>query len=274
MIKIIDTFVMRVSKAFPNLGLKLRQAGIESSTEDFIKKTIGSAFYMTTGLIIFTWMILAKVNKFVGIIVVIAPILFFMIFLYFLKLPDVWISKKQKEINSEIVFAGRFLIIELESGVPLYDAFKNITKNYETIGKYFSEIVTKIDLGTEMEDALNEAVKFTPSANFRKILWQIINSQQTGADISRALTSVVNQIAKEQMIEIKEYGKKLNPLAMFYMMIAVILPSIGITMFIVLSTFLSLKLSLSILLVISVFLGFMQFMFLAMIKSSRPAVDL
>jgi pilus assembly protein TadC len=125
-----------------------------------------------------------------------------------------------------------------------------------------------------MEDALNEAVEFTPSANFRKILWQIINAQQTGADISTALKSVVDQITKEQLIEIKEYGRRLNPLAMFYMIIAVILPSIGITMFIILSTFLELTLELPVLISIAVFLGFMQFMFLAMIKSTRPSVEL
>ena len=274
MIKIIDRIIQRVSKTFPNLSLKLKQAGMTYSTEDFIKKTIFSAFYMTTGLSIFIWMILSKVSKILGILIVVTPVLFLLIFIYFLKLPDVWILKKQREINSEIVFAGRFLVIELESGIPLYDAFKNVTKNYKTIGKYFSEIVTKIDLGTGMENALNEAVKFTPSAGFRKILWQIVNAQQTGADISRALKSVVDQIAREQMIEIKEYGRKLNPLAMFYMIIAVILPSIGITMFIILSTFLNLQLGLSALLMISLFLGFMQFMFLTMIKSSRPAVEL
>jgi flagellar protein FlaJ len=76
------------------------------------------------------------------------------------------------------------------------------------------------------------------------------------------------------MIEIKEYGRKLNPLAMFYMIIAVILPSIGITMLIVLSTFIDLALDLTILLTIAFFLSIMQVMFLAMIKSSRPAVEL
>ena len=274
MIKIIDIIIQRISKTFPNLDLKLKQAGMNQTVDEFIKKTLFSAFYMTTGIIIFIGLILSKVSKIFGALFIIAPILFILIFIYFLKLPDVWILKKNREINSEIVFAGRFLIIELESGIPLYDAFKNVTKNYKVIGKYFSEIVTKIDLGTDVEHALNEAVKFTPSAGFRKILWQIINAQQTGADVGKALRNVVDQIAKEQMIEVKEYGRKLNPLAMFYMIIAVILPSIGITMFIVLSTFLNLQLSLSALLVISLFLGFMQFMFLTMIKSSRPSVEL
>ena len=61
---------------------------------------------------------------------------------------------------------------------------------------------------------------------------------------------------------------------MFYMMFAVIIPSLGMTMLMIMSTFIGIKLSLFVLLMIVGFLAFMQYMFLAIIKSSRPAVDL
>ena len=124
-----------------------------------------------------------------------------------------------------------------------------------------------------MEDALTEAVEFIPSDDFRRILWQILNSIRTGSDIGKSLNLVLEQIAKEQTIEVNKYGRKLNPLAMFYMIIAVILPSLGMTMMIVLSSFIELQLSLSILILIALFLGFVQFMFLSMIKFSRPAIE-
>ncbi|MBR9699764.1 type II secretion system F family protein [Candidatus Woesearchaeota archaeon] len=273
MIKIFGAFIQRITKLFPNIGLKLQQAGMPDAPEDFIKKTLIVSLYGTGGFLMFLWLVLVKLG-FGSAVLMMFPAVFGIAFFYFLKVPDFKIMKNLRDINSEIVFAGRFLIIELESGVSLYNAFQNVAKNYRTIGKYFSDIVTRIDLGTQMEEALNETIESTPSPSFRKILWQIVNSQHTGADISTSLKSVVNNITREQMIEIKEYGRKLNPLAMFYMIIAVILPSIGITMFIVLSTFLNLTLSLSILLVISFFLAFIQFMFLAMIKSSRPSVEL
>lgn len=274
MIKAIDGIIQRIAREVPQLVLKLKQADMSETPEEFIKKTFLSSFYMSSGLILFLWLVSSRFGSFTLLLAMAYPILFIALYIYTWRVPDVKILRKQREINSEIVFAGRFLIIELESGVPLYDSFRNVAKNYKAIGKYFSEIITKIDLGTQMETALNEAIEFTPSANFRKILWQIVNSQQTGADISTALKSVVNQITKEQLIEVQEYGRKLNPLAMFYMIIAVILPSIGITMFVILATFLELNLELSVLLTVSFFLGFIQFMFLAMIKSSRPSVEL
>ncbi|MFH1682467.1 MAG: type II secretion system F family protein [Candidatus Woesearchaeota archaeon] len=274
MIKIVSRIIPRISRAFPGLDVKLKLADISDSPEEFIKKTLMSSLIVAGGLVFFLWMVLARLGNFGKFIFGSGPFVFLLLLFYFWRVPDAKIQKKQHDINSEIVFAGRFLIIELESGVPLYDAFKNLSKNYKIIGKYFAEIVTKIDLGTQMEDALNESVEFTPSPNFRKILWQIVNSQQTGADMSTALRSVVEQITKEQLIEVQEYGRKLNPMAMFYMIIAVILPSIGITMFVILATFMDLTLELSVLLIISFFLAFIQFMFYAMIKSSRPSVEL
>jgi pilus assembly protein TadC len=269
----LNTLFQRIAKTFPNLKMKLKQAGMDDRPEDFIKKTFISAFYMATGLVVFLFLLLAKLNAVKGVFFVMIPLVFLVMFFYMIRLPDVRISKKEKDISKEIVFAGRFIIIELESGVPLYNAMLNVSKNYEIIGRYFKEITDKVDLGTSMEDALNEAVEFIPSNDFRKILWQIINSIRTGSDVAKSLYSVMEQITKDQITEVNKYGKKLNPLAMFYMIVAVILPSLGITMLIILSSFIQFELSLTILLSLAGFLGFVQFMFIAMVKFSRPAIE-
>ena len=269
----INTIFQRIAKSFPMLKLKLKQAGIDDKPEDFIKKTFLSAFYMTTGLIVLLFLVLSKLNLFRGVLFLIVPVTFVVLFFYMIRLPDIRISRKEKGISKEIIFAGRFIIIELESGVPLYNAMLNVSKNYETIGKYFKEITDKVDFGTSMEDALNEAVEFIPSNDFRKILWEMINSIRTGADVAKALYSAMEQITKDQITEVNKYGKKLNPLAMFYMIVAVILPSLGMTMLIILSSFIHFELSLTILLALAGFLGFIQFMFIAMVKFSRPAIE-
>jgi len=269
----LNTSFQRIAKSFPMLKIKLKQAGIDDKPEDFIKKTFLSAFYMTTGLVVLLFLVLAKLNLIRGVLFLIVPIVFFVMFFYMIRLPDIIISRKEKDISKEIIFAGRFIIIELESGVPLYNAMVNVSKNYDVIGRYFKEITDKVDFGTSMEDALNEAVEFIPSNDFRKILWQMINSIRTGSDVAKSLYSVMEQITKDQITEVNEYGKKLNPLAMFYMIIAVILPSLGITMLIILSSFIHFELSLTILLALAGFLGFVQFMFIAMVKFSRPAIE-
>ena len=269
----LNTMFQRIAKAFPMLKMKLKQSGIEDKPEDFVKKTFISAFYMTTGLVVTLFLVLAKYDVLKGFAFVSIPIVFAIMFFYMIRLPDLRISKREREISREIVFAGRFIIIELESGVPLYNAMNNVSKNFNIVGKYFKEITNKVDLGTSVEEALNDAAEFIPSNDLRKILWQIINSMRTGSDVAKSLYSVVEQITKDQINEVNKYGKKLNPLAMFYMIIAVILPSLGVTMLIILSSFIKFELSLTILLALAGFLGFIQFMFIGMVKFSRPAIE-
>jgi flagellar protein FlaJ len=258
------------------LKLKLLQAGIHDPPKEFIRKTFFLSGYASFSLFIIFFLFFSSLELKIKLLIIFLGLPLFSIFIfnYFMQYPDLAIKKKEKDINKEIIYAGRFLIIELDSGLSLYNAMINLGNNYEFVGKHFREVVERVKMGTTMESAINEGVETVPSANLRKILWQMLNSLKTGSDIGGSLNSVIEQIQKEQEIEVKEYSRKLNPLAMFYMMIAVIVPSLGMTMLVVMATFIGIHLSLPILLMITGLLGFMQFMFIAMIKSSRPAVEL
>ncbi|MFH1770233.1 MAG: type II secretion system F family protein [archaeon] len=254
-----------LTRLIPGLSIKLKEARMPDTDEQYMKKTWQSALYLTFGLLFVGFLFTKSFGTFLFF-----PIIFFFMFFYFSRFVDVKIEKIKQDIDKEILFAGRFLIIELESGVPMYNSFKNLSKNYVIIGPYFGEIVDKIDLGTSVEDALNEMIATVPSPNLTKLLWQVLNSIKTGSDVSNSLNVVLSQIAREQRITITEYGRKLNPLAMFYMMAAIIVPSLGITMLAVFASLMGLKIGLGFLMVLVLLLGFVQFMFLSIIKSSRP----
>jgi pilus assembly protein TadC len=260
----------KLAKSIPDLKVKLLQAGITDDAEKFVKKTVFSSLYMTIGLLIIAFLLFSKTDLFKKMLIFF-PFIFIVLFMYFLKLPELKILKREKEINQEIVYAGRFMIIELESGVAIYNTFRHVVENYEIIGKYFVDIVEAVDLGTPIEEAITNVIETTPSRNFRKLLWQILNSIMTGADMTVSLKSVVDQIVKEQEIELKEYGRKLNPLAMFFMIIAVILPSIGITLMVIFASFIGIKLDATFFVILVSAMGFMQFFFFNVIKSARPA---
>jgi hypothetical protein len=57
------------------------------------------------------------------------------------------------------------------------------------------------------------------------------------------------------------------------MMISIIIPSLGITMMVVLATFMGLKVTMPFFIVLAALIGLVQFMFLSMIRSSRPAMS-
>ena len=258
----------KIARRIPGLNLKLRQAKMPDTPEYYVQKTFLTSIMVTIAIILIAFFLLKTIK-----VILILPFIFVFAFLYYIRYVDIRIDKLRTGINREIIYAGRFLIIELESGVPMYDAFENIGKNYDIIGRYFEEIIAKVDLGTTLEEAMNETITITPSPELRKVLWQVLNSLKTGSDIKNSLTSVIDQIVREQKIAVSEYGRKLNPLAMFYMMIAVIVPSLGIVMLIVLCSFLGFNMPLVFLLVISGIIGFVQFMFMAVIKSQRPPVE-
>ena len=263
------SFFKVVARNMPELKLKLVQSGMREEPEHFVKKTFSTALFLAFGLVIVAFTFIKKPG-----ILLLFPFAFIISFFYFLRYADVKIEKMKRKINQEIIFAGRFLIIELESGVPLYNAFVNLSKNYEVLGRFFNEIVEEVNLGTSMQDALNKAITSTPSPELRKLMWQVLNSMKTGADVAGSLNAVIDQIVRQQQIAVKEYGRKLNPMAMFYMMMAVIVPSLGTTVLVVLATFIGFAMPLVFLLVIAGVVGFIQFMFFAVIKSARPPMDL
>jgi pilus assembly protein TadC len=262
-----------VKNTMPDISLNLKRAGMDDRPEEFIIKSAMASLYLG---VLFSIMIYFFTAKQMGIwpSILTFPIAAAMCYFYLLKSPLATIAKREREINKEILFAGRFLIIELQSGIPLYNTLSNASKQYKALAPYIREVITKVDLGTTMEDALNESVETIPSDNFRKMLWQILNSLHTGADIASSLSSVLEQITREQMIEIRKYGRKLNPIAMFYMMVAVIIPTLGITMLVVLATMLGFNLKFFVLLLIAGGIGCVQLIFLLVIKNARPAVEL
>lgn len=275
MIILVNDFFRFIASKKPELKNELKQAEIDSSPLEFVRKSFISSFMLSFVLgIVFIGGLLSAMQRPLYIALIAFPLIFFLSFNYFLQLPSVLKIKKAKEINKEIVFATRFLIIETEAGVPLYNCFINMSKTYKHIGKHFKTIVESVNLGTPMEDAINDAIQVCPSKNLQKIFWQILNTLHTGSDVTKPLNSVLEQIIKEQKIEVEEYGRRLNPMAMFYMMVAVIAPSLGTTMLIIFSTFTGFEVGLTVLLSIAVLIGFIQFMFFSFIKSSRPAVEI
>ena len=106
------------------------------------------------------------------------------------------------------------------------------------------------------------------------MLRNILNSLKTGVDVTDSLNKLLDEITKKHQIEIQEYSKKLNSIVLFYLIAACVVPSLGIAMLIIFSSMLNLVLSFTTLMVILFFIALVQLIFLSIIKSIRPAVDI
>jgi pilus assembly protein TadC len=269
--------IYKLQKAFPGLFEQLRQAHIRDSPEIFIKKTLRGALTFSVGLTIFMFFMLSLFK----ISTIFLPFIFIGLFLAFflvlVKRPVVNIKKRMRALDKEVLFAGRFLLVKIHSGRPLLNALVDASQSYGIASEYFKEIVDDVNMGTPIEQALDNAVRYSPSDKFRRIVFQISNAIKIGIDISDSLNNAIEEISHEQLIEIQKYGKKLNGLSMFYMLLAVVMPSLGVAMFIVIGSLTGIfkgDTAIPILFAVCAFLIVIQFIFLVIFKSNRLTVNL
>jgi pilus assembly protein TadC len=270
----IRKLVQRISSFFPKLKKQIRIAHIKTTPQEFIYKNLKFSLPFSLGLTILFFFIADKAELPLILIPIAFVVLFFLVFHFqFLKL-KAKIIQRQKEIDREVLFAGQYLLIKLYSGRPLLNALIDTSKSYGVASKYLKEIVNDIGTGSSLEKALENAMTYSPSEKFRKILFHVNNALKLGIDVTKPLSAVLDEITTEQDIEIKRYGKKLNTIIIFYMLAAVVMPSIGMTIFIVLSSFINFTINTSHFLIVIGFIILIQFLFISVFKTIRPTVNL
>lgn len=178
-----------------------------------------------------------------------------------------------RKLEENLLFAMRHLLIEVRSGISLFEAMVGVSSGYGEVSSEFKKIVKEINAGKDQTEALNNAAKRNPSLYFRRGLWQLVNAIRGGADIGETLEAITDNFAKKESTEIKEYGQQLNPFTMIYMIVGVILPSLGITFLIILSSFLGINIPKLIFPAILIGLALFQFFFLGFIKTKRPSIS-
>ncbi len=269
-----------MSSRFPDLKKKLRMGDMEDNPVEFLEKVVASTAFISAGVALLAYIFLfatleslLKTDALMFIALAFAPILLIpsAVFFYLMHYPDLSIIRRQREMDYEIVFAGRHIVIALKSGMPLFDTFVGASSGYGAVSKEFLRIVDQVVLGVPVSQAIREVVQYNPSKYFTRMLMQIANALSSGADVGDSLESVLDQISKEQMISLKEYSQKLTPIVMFYMVFGIIVPTLGIVlMTVILSAIGGRSMPPWVLAILFVVILLIQVLFLGFIKSSRP----
>ncbi|MFA5929444.1 MAG: type II secretion system F family protein [Candidatus Micrarchaeia archaeon] len=270
-------FFKSVSLRFPLLKRQLVQAQMNYTPAGFVRYAMSGAVYITAVLLLVAWLLLRSTELSMLLLLALAPVLYVLMFLYLMQFPLVKARQRAKKIEQELVFAGRHMLIELQSGVPLFDAMLGISRDYGPVSEEFNKIVEKVTLGVPLGAAFHEVAENNPSPYFNRLVLQLANSLSSGADVALTLESSLDQISKEQVLELKAYGQKLNPLVMFFMIFGIIMPSLGVAFMIMLVSFLGgsgISFGPSALFGILACIGIIQFIFLSVVESSRPKFDI
>jgi len=259
---------------FPHLKKQLKIAHYKTTPLQFMNKAAGNGLKNGVALTAMSFFVVSKAGKSLWLLIPLFVLFFgFFVFLELMKVKSA-IAKRRKEIDQEVIFVGRYLLIKLYSGRPLLNALAETAKSRGVTATYVREIVHDINTGTSIETALKNAIEYSPSEKFAKILFYLNNALKIGVDVTKPLSSIIDELTVQEILEVKKYGKKLNTLVIFYMVAAVVLPSLGISLLMVMANFVNFAIGLRGLLIITMFVAILQFIFIALFRSIRPMVEL
>jgi len=262
-------------KSDSKLGDYLENAGIDITREQYLGVCIRNLIFsfIFVSMFFVTVLFFFNINPFFGFLIA----LLFSGFIFFSQMiyPRVFSKKREKDIEKNLMSALQDMLVQLNSGIPLFTLMVNIsTTNYGELSIEFQKAVRKINTGIHEIDVLDELGKKNTSVFFKRVLWQISNGLRAGSDMSIVIKDSITVLGDEQMIQIQNYGNKLNPLVVFYMLMSVIIPALSVTFLTIISSMISLSENMIIMIFVSLFLFvvLIQIMFLGVIKSSRPGL--
>lgn len=189
--------------------------------------------------------------------------------------PRVFASRREKDIEKNLIYALEDILIQLNSGIPLFDILTNISRSkYGELSAEFGKAVKRIGSGEPEDVVLADISAKSHSTFFKRTLWQISNGLSSGSDMSVIIRESIKSLNEEQMIQIQNYGNKLNPLIMMYMLVSVIIPALSVSFMTIIASMIGLeeKLTMGLFMGFFVFVIVFQVMFLGMIKSRRPSL--
>ncbi|MDE1768483.1 MAG: type II secretion system F family protein [Candidatus Micrarchaeota archaeon] len=263
------------SKMMKDLGPALVEIGMKISPEQYVKSCTQKAAMAAGAMLVISAIIVLVLNLgtlFLIFSPVAALIAYFVAYSILFSYPLNKIKSSGDEIERDVLFAARDMIVSMRSGVPLFNAMATVSVGYGAASREFEKIIDRVQLGMPMDQAIDEVSSKSRSQTFKKLMLQASTSIKVGADVVNAIQEVINDVSQERVIELRRYGQRLNAIAMFYMLFGVIFPSMGIAVAAIMTTFISIFAFTSTTLIIAlVGLGFLQFVFLKLVSGSRPS---
>ena len=103
---------------------------------------------------------------------------------------------------------------------------------------------------------------------------RIYDSLEIGGNLELTLENQIKEVSQKKIVKIKEYSKKINPIITMYLLLGIVLPSLGITFFIIGATILEITPDfLRIILgVVFAIMFFMQYLFYSFFKFQKETI--
>lgn len=227
-------------RLYPTLRYDLRSSGLDMEAGAYAAAALISALVwgaLMYGFAYFAFSMRAVSNASIaslvlGLVITVVMLLFQFIY------PRIMARTVAERVDRELIFALKDMYVQINSGISLFDAMCNISKSdYGHVSDEFGLAVREITAGDSEEKALERVAMKTKSDYFKKALWQLITAMRSGSSTAGALRSVIDVLISYQHRMIKNYASELNFWVLMFMLVAATVPTLGITLSVVLSSF-------------------------------------
>ncbi|HIH09089.1 MAG TPA: type II secretion system F family protein [Candidatus Diapherotrites archaeon] len=265
----------KVARIMPNLAEKLRQSELGISPEDYGAVTVvmATAYFVFGTFVAFAFLQKLAPKEALLFSPIAGLMLSALIVVQYVAFPAILLKKKVREVERNLVFALRTILVEIKAGVTLFDSINIVAEGDNgQVSKELKKAVEKIETGAFQNEALDELAENNPSIHFRRAIWQLVNGLKAGSDVSIVMQALVEGLTREKENQVRKYGNSLKLLSLLYMMLGAIIPALGLTFLIILSTFPQIAVDETMFWGMLGFIVLGQFMYLGIIKSSRPTL--
>jgi flagellar protein FlaJ len=263
-----------LSKIQPNLGQTLSKIGADIDPGAYAVGSFISAFlYGLTFFILSIILLTFRGVEAVPVSLVIGTTFWLMFFFIHMVYPKIVMKKIAVKESKDLLFALREIMMDVNSGVPLFDAMKNVAEaDYGYVTRDFEWVVKQIESGVPQRTALRSLALKTESEYLKRALWQIVNALETGSSMGNALPGIVQSLEENTYREIKNYSSNLNFLMLIYMLSAAVAPSLGITFLVLLSAFSSMGVTVESVAGLVASSALLQIVLIGYMTSTRPEI--
>ncbi len=249
----------RIAFVFPGLKYDLRLADSELDEGEYVIASLFNAFLwaavilllvfaldysrgsFTRGQLSASFQSLAEMRSFLSLhcsVFLPSAAAFMLLFIFFMRYPRILAGKIVEEVDRDLIYALKDLMVQINSGVSLHSAMRHVSKSgYGRISEEFGRVVRDIEVGEPQDRALENMALRTESEFLRRTIWQIVTALKAGASLQGTLASIMQALKQYQSQNIKAYAQELNLWILIYVIASVVIPSLGITLLVILSTF-------------------------------------
>ena len=199
-------------------------------------------------------------------------IIFFIILIFFIFYPKIIISQLKERIDRELFYALRDMTVQVSAGIPLYNAIKNIAKSdYGVVSDEFNMVVSDIEAGISLDDALKRMMDRTYSDYLRRVLWQIIVVIKSGSPVVNVLENISQSLKNSQNRKLSSYLYEMNLWVIIYLIVSVTIPALVFVLSSVFTTFVGVN-PFSFVLFFLILSSIFQLLIIWYVKIRRPNV--